>query len=327
MSELKSLDHKENFLEFSQLHLLSGCPDPHLKLAVHVARQHEDPYERAWFIGCYIGPYEVNTADAIFQGNDIWLTRKDPSGLRDWIAINWGKFSIRRERRAARTVSKMSECMLSYANFVVDTLPELVEADYDTVWKTADKQLRYFGRYALIKVLEGLHRSGLLRNPVPDIRPVGGWSPRETLALIYPQHTEVFKSTSNKPAALELIQENVLELKVELEKVAGQSLTMYEMEVLLCNYRQYPKHHPGWPLDSDLQYYHTFIRNWGYEPVFDFKTARMSLFSNSVLGEVSGWEGPRVGLGETYVNFGYHWSDVLYDFNASKDDLSKPVRR
>lgn len=322
------MDHVANFLEFSRLHLLSGCPDPHLKIAVHQMVQEDDPYESAWRAGCYVAPYEVCTGSLIWSNWNVWDARNKPEQFTKWIADTWPKWNIRRERRAARTPTKMAECLLSYANFV--TTPELLAAHardkYDDFWKLADANLRYFGRYALIKLLHALHTGGIIEHPINDIRPAGGWSPRETMALLDPAMEELYTKNSTKPDVLAVIKTRTDIVKELLEDHVGEKVSYYDVEVLLCNYRQYPKHHPGWPLDSDLNYYHTFVQNWE-EPVFDWKAVRAELFPAEVLGEIQGWEGPREELNEVFPKHGYLWSDVLYDYQASKANLASPVER
>lgn len=322
------MDHKVNFLEFSRLHLLAGCPDPHLKMAVHQMRATEDPYESAWRAGCYVAPYEVCTGSLIWSNWDIWSVKEKPGEFTKWIEETWSRWNIRRERRAARTPSKMAECLLSYANFVTDPnlLAAHVEDQYQDLWSVSDVSLRYFGRYALIKLLEALNRGGLVRNIIPDIRPNGGWSPRETMALLDPAHAALYTEGGNKTAVLNTIQEETDKLQRELSEYTQQVVSYYNVEVLLCNYRQYPKHHPGWPLDSDLKYYYTFVRN-NEEPTFDWKAMRKELFPIEVLGEIQGWEGPREDLNTVFPTYQYLWSDVLYDYQLSKNNLGVPVKR
>lgn len=322
------MDHKVNFLEFSRLHLLAGCPDPHLKMAVHQMRATNDPYESAWRAGCYVGPYEVCTGSLIWSNWDVWTVMEKPEEFTKWVEETWSRWNIRRERRAARTTKKMSESLLSYAKYVTDPnlLAAHVEDQYQDLWSVTDGSLRYFGRYALIKLLEALHRGGLVRNSIPDIRPDGGWSPRETMALLDPAHEVLYKEGGNKPAAHIAIQEETDKLREELSEYTHQDVSYYNVEVLLCNYRQYPKHHPGWPLDSDLNYYHTFVKNWE-EPVFDWKAVRKELFPAEALGEIQGWEGPREELNTVFNTHHYLWSDVLYDYQKSKDNLGVPVKR
>lgn len=322
------LDHKANFLEFSRLHLLAGCPDPHLKIAVHQMVQEDDPYQSAWRAGCYVGPYEVCTGSLIWSNWDVWDVKNQPEKFTKWIAESWHGWNIRRERRAARTPAKMAECLISYANFVTDheLLAKHARDKYNDFWELADKNLRYFGRYALIKLLHALHLGGIIENPINDIRPAGGWSPRETMALLDPANEELYKKSSSKVPYQALIKTETDKVKEALSKYVGEEVSYYDVEVLLCNYRQYPKHHPGWPLDSDLNYYHTFVNNWE-EPVFDWKAVRKELFPEEVLGEIQGWEGPREELNEVFPKYGYFWSDMAYDYHASKGNLASPVIR
>lgn len=326
MSDLKlpeGLTHRENFFHFSKLHLDTGCPDPHLKIIVDEMKRIENPYDAAWLAGCYVGPYEVCTGALIAHDWNVWTTRKEPEKFGAWISDNWYNFNIRRERRAARTVKKMTECLLSYADFVCnrDKLSAVSNEGFDTLWKFADANLRYFGRYALIKLLHALHEGGLVHNDINDIRANGGWSPRETLALI----NGLEDTKDNKAPMITKVNTRAFTGKEELEDYLGKEVSWYDYEVLLCNYRQYPKHHPGWPHDSDLKYYLAFKSKFG-EPSINFKAIRANLFHSVVLGEVNGWDGPREELDNTFYKYGYHWSDILYDYKTTTD-LANPVDR
>lgn len=321
------MDHRSNFREFSKLHILAGCPDTHVQIVSANMRKEEDPIQKVWMAGCFIGPYEPCTGSAIWDRWNISEVRSRPEEFSKWIKENWSKFNIRRERRAARTPDKMAESLLSYANFSVEVLPYIKDQPYEVLWSAGMDNLHYFGRYALIKLLETLHQGGAVRAAIPDIRPVEGWSLRQTLALLFPQHAGLMNSTDNSPHTLNLIQEYVEEIRCWLAKDLGREVTHFVVEVLLCNYRQFPKHFPGWGQDEDLMYYNEFKKKWNTEPFFDFKGIRKELFPPEVLGEVQGWEGIREDVQECFVKHDYYWSDVVWDYNQSKRNLAKPVKR
>jgi len=333
-----SLDqHWAYFREFCRLELASGGPDPHLKLCAYAMRQEPDPLERAWMALCYVAPYEVSTGAVLWS---TWPLRRrvEAPGLGPWLQEHWRGLQIRRERRAARTPTKMLASLESARYWIVTDLPKLqafqpesyagpveqVDA-FDALWSSAKHGLQYFGRYALIKVLETLQQGGVVDAPAYDIRPDGGWSPRATLALLFPDH-EAALNGSNSPDDLAVARAATDATIVDLQAHTGRPVSYFETEVLLCNYKQaVERKYPGRPQDTDLGYYHKVKEYWRAVP-FPFLRYRHALFPAAVLGERQGWTGPREELGETFQKFQYFWSDLLFDY-AMTQDLAFPVPR
>jgi hypothetical protein len=54
---------------------------------------------------------------------------------------------------------------------------------------------------------------------------------------------------------------------------------------------------------------------------------RTRIFPHQHLGELHGWSGARNDCGGVLAKYGYTWSDMLYDYMKSKDDLGNPVKR
>jgi hypothetical protein len=312
----------------------TGCPDPHLKMAAHMMRGVEGMAERAWLAACYLAPYEVST------GYQIWHTWKlgeaiaAPDKFATWIEQKRSGFLIRRERRASYTVPKMVASMMSAAEWIHDKLPHLADATYDELWD-ASESLRYFGRYGRIKMLQTLHLGGCVRDSLPDIRPAGAWSPRQTLGLIFPEYAALLNEGGDRPEVLATVNSISEDLRARTAEASGRAVSIFTHEVLLCNYRQTvpvpgdaeekKKKHIGWSLDTDLAYRDRARAYWS-ELAVPFEEVRASLFPPQVLGEKMGWDGNRDGIGMTFTRHGYFWSDMLYDYNAT-GDMANPVRR
>lgn len=320
--------HRDSFLEFARWEIATGGPDPHLKVAVEGLRRASNNSERIWRAGCYVAPYEVSTGSVIWSEWPLERTLRYPRHFTNWLRKHWKGLCIRRERRAARTPAKMTECLLSVAAYA-SRHPRGVGDEYEAVWKRADRELRYFGRYALIKFLETLHRGGAMSFGIPDIRPKGGWSPRTALALIYNQPTDTALIESNAPEILSDVQRKTDELlhTVALEnQKAIHPVSYFDIEVLLCNYRQaILRKYPGRPQDTDLAYYYKAKDYWSEIP-FPVLEVRRKLFPKQVLGELQGWNGPREELGVTYAEHGYFWCDLVHDYHKTKA-LAQPALR
>lgn len=323
------LYHKTNFLEFCRLELLSGGPDPHLAVTGYAVKQLSNNADKAWRVGCYIGPYEATTGAVIYHYWPLKRVLADEAGFRSWVKENWSRILFRRERRAARSIPKFTDSLLSYAQWVDRDLPTVRGDGYAATWESAIKGIRYVGRYATIKLLEGLTRYAGVDSVATDIRPAGAWSPRKTLAMVFPEHAALLNSNDNKPATLTLANDLASSLRSAVSAHAKQLVTNFQVEVLLCNYRQaLAGKYPGRPQDTDLSYHYEARQRWGDTVVntaIDFFTARQSLFNGRVLGEKIGWHGVREELGLTHPKYGYFWSDVIYDYKKTHD-LAAPVR-
>lgn len=335
------MNHHNAFPEFCALELSTGGPDPYLKiasLAVVEAASHE---QRVWRACCFVAPYEINTGALLWEH---WPYPKEVSRSPDkfihWVAENWKGFQFRRERRASRTPKKFAECLISAAEFADGESKELLHCSYEDAWRLSDKALRYFGRYALTKMLQTLYLGNGMAAGMPDIRPAGGWSPRTTLAWMYSDGEIVGASSSgdsefvrsNRPrmiaevnAKAETLRQYVGEY-VSASGVEGE-LEYYDFEVLLCNYRQaLTFRYPGRSHDTDLGNYHRACTYWREAFRFPLLEYRQRLFHKRVLGELNGWSGQRENLENTWKDYGYFWCDTRYNYWKSVDNLAQPTR-
>lgn len=324
-------DHRAAFADFASLELGTGGPDPHLSIAAHAMRariQGATDVDAAWLAACYVGPYEVTTGSIIAFQWPLSRVLMDPLGFSAWIRDTWPRWQIRRERRAARTPVKMAQCLISCAQWVATefdaarTLPT-----YQGLWAATEPHLRYLGRYAAIKLLETLARAGLVVAQASDIRPAGAWSPRLTLSWLYPSAEELLVRGGDRPAVLEQVNILAADFLQWLELTLERPVGWFNLEVLLCNYRQALENkYPGRPQDTDLKYHRKAVAAWeDLHPVMlDVLGLRQQLFPSQVLGELQGWPGVRDELGTTHAQHGYFWSDLRYSY-ARTTDLSQPV--
>jgi len=97
----------------------------------------------------------------------------------------------------------------------------------------------------------------------------------------------------------------------------------------LCEFRQASERHqyPGRAHDSELDHLRTVQ---ALNPEVEFRTleARKELFPHWALGELQGWEGRRP-LGHVMNEYGFLWSDNIYDFKktAELDQFHNPIIR
>lgn len=295
-----------------------------MKMAEHLATKSSDPL---WLAGCYTVPYVVSTMVAI---TNRW-TRKavlaDEGKLKGWVNEHWEHLPIRKERRVnGMGPDKLADVMVGYASWLEEgNLERLHGLPFEEAFGGLNPP--HYGRYFKMKLYEVLRRtlrrtkSRTVIPEMPDILPKDGAHPRKGLALMFHEHD--YKS--NKVEDLGQANELSGELKQDLEE-AGITVDWFVTEVLLCNYRQAVNggQYPGRAHDSELGHYHVVQR--GFPEVGKVLKCRADLFDGRYLGEVGDrWQGRRVEIGKVLMEYGYVWSDALYDYNATTD-LARPVR-
>jgi hypothetical protein len=320
-------EHWKFFAEFCHYDRLAGGPDPHMACIGHMAKDCNE-IDRIWYAGCYIGVYNVPTAEVIF--NELsWSA--SPQLITTWVDRHWDGLSFRRERRAVRSRAKLAKYLISYSEWMRkdhawwDGLMSPTEA-YEAAWRDVHK-VYGIGRYVALKLLEFFQRYCDAPIELPDMRPSGGWSPREALALLYPEHAMILKSSDPR---LDVIANHKFEeARVYLELGLGVSLDRYNMQVLLCDYKQSvigKRQYPGRSQDSELDYAREVHSYFGEDDTTMWET-RKAIFPHWALGELNGWEDVRSELGNVLADYKYTWSDAVYSWRESKDNLAKPVVR
>jgi len=322
---MKPEEHWYWMAEFIRLETDLGGPDPHLATLGKMIEA-EPQWERVWRIGCYAAGYNVPTGEAIWQEWSQGDVLGRPAEFAGWIAAHWAGMGLRRERRAVRTPEKFARCLVSYAAWMETamTAPWWTEPDFPRAWQECDR-IYGMGRYVLLKLVEGLCRYGGARFVETDIRAAGGHSPREGLALLYPEHLSRLTSSDNSPLLVRWIEEVVAaDARVRLERMTGP-LDYFTLQVILCEYKkvQAGRQYPGRTHDTELRYLADAQRYW--RNTSTMLAARRAIFPVQVLGEVQGWDGKREELSACLPDHGYLWSDLIFDYHAT-DDLAAPAR-
>lgn len=285
--------YRERFIEFSKAELATGGPDQHLRIIGELGKR--DEYDASWLVGAYMAPYNVPGGLAII---DSWpnatyaYDAADLDDLASWFKTNWPGFPVRKERRPCRSPYKMAEYLNSYARWSIDVLPKIADANYETLWKSLD-DVKYVGRYAGMKMLESLRRTGVIKAKMPDIRAGkgGDWSPRLALSYLYPEYDELLNRDHSSEAGIEI---NVFAEFVYPEFAQSAGIPdMYTFEVLLCDFKQHleGKYPPGKPLNSEWNHIQK-VKSWpGFASVNTdvIIELRRELFPHEYLFEVSGW--------------------------------------
>lgn len=319
------LDHEKRFVEFCEYELLTGGPDPHMAAAVEIGR----PLPRAealWFVHLYVAFYNVPSAETVWRHWPHDEARADTSGFQGWLVENWWKLAVRRERRTVNSPTKMHRCCAAFFEQEVpgelEALPS--SAGFEGLWGFATS-LPHVGRYAATKLTEAWYRLGETPHECPDIRAAGGWSPRSTLLLLFGEGDP----RDDSPQAVRQAESLAAELRRELGQQRSVHLSPFQLEVLLCEYKESAvtrRQYPGRSLDSELGYERAIREQWpGGGPSLHM-AARRALAPSWALGEAQGWAGVRPELGHVLSRFGYTWSDKIYDYRAT-EDLGNPVRR
>jgi hypothetical protein len=294
--------------------------------------RNESDQERWWRALCYIAVYNVPFGEVLWQQLP-WSTVRD-YGMSDFHRWCDGVFRAqtlvtRFERRCVRRADWMTEYLTSARELVLD-IPRLAEAcarqlpedAYELAWNRVCNTDR-IGRYVAIKLLELWRRDGTLQIATPDIRPKGAWSPRKTLGELFPG-TGVEARDDNK-ALLETVRHYSREAVARLAGDYGVEIDLFELQVVLCEYRESwegKKQYPGRSLDSELGYARKAKELWGVNT--ELWNTRVRLFPLKHLGELNGWEGPRKEVAVVLHDYGYTWSDLLFDFTATKN-MREPV--
>ena len=322
--------HRKMYAEFCRLEVASGGPDPCLDI-VAASCKGIDKQIAAWRAGCHVNTWVIASGAMIWhkypEPADILLEQLED--LIEWLTVNKEGLPARRDRRAVYDKKKMAQCAITYATWVIDELPSLYDASYEELWKSVSTNVRYFGRYATLKVLESLHRMGIVKAGAQDIRAQGAWSPRLTLAWLSPRNVELLNEGGNKADVIRQVDAIAKASIDDVKNRNGLELGWYQQEVLLCNYRQgITWRHPGRSHDSELGYWHKTKNHWGEDKLKEaiaFLDIRQRLYPYVYLGELNGWEGNRKELEVCFLEHSYFWSDGEYSYNNT-DDLAEPVR-
>lgn len=330
-------DHWKHFADFCRLEMASGGPDPQIPL-VGVMSNGQSWEDHVWWGGCYIAVYNVPFAEVLWSEWSWERVQAEGSRLETWLKYNWSWIVTRIERRCVRRPAWMAEFLLGYRDMVLG-LPKQLEQ-----WGGVDSHVRYnhlwdysltvprLGRYVALKLLEYYRRYCDIDASAPDIRPKDAWSPRRTLSILFPENADQLNG-GNDESTLQLVNRTVDQLLVRLGDF-GVHPSIFDAQVMLCEYRESyegKRQYPGRSIDSELSYAHKAHHcTEGKYPTKVFWSARDELFPLVHLGEHNGWTGPRKELGIVLSQYGYTWSDLLYDYTQTSGfggNIARPVRR
>ncbi len=332
-------DHWQQFYDFCRLDKAAGGPDPHMVCIGQIAKQRGlDRAGSAWLGACYAAVYNVPTALVIHRRFSTPEAALDRLEVEAWLLDNWGGITFRRERKAVRSIEKLARCLSSAAVYC-RALDEHLKAwaaipspkqRYEAAFRSVCDGIYGFGRYIGQKWLEFGFRCCGFPVRVHDIRAKDGWSPRYALALLYPEHRELLEDGGDGPDAVRAVEALAVDARDTLLGVFGLELDFYELQVLLCDYKQCwsgRRQYPGRSQDSELDYSHKITPHWGEEAFTEMFSARAMVAPGWALGEINGWEGVRKPLGAVLRDHGYMWSDSLYLWSDSAANLSSPAPR
>lgn len=283
--------HRELFAAFASAELEAGGPDPQLAFMLRYA-DGRPLADRLWAAGAYCAVHCVPTAMLTLQ------RYPEPGvllGLERWLGRWWRNLPVRPEMKSARVVDKRARCLRDFSALAV-RWAEAPPSDYEHAWHDSIAAVKYYGRYMAIKFVELARR--ILQEPalaLPDLRARQAWSPRRTLGWFYPSARSVLDSDDVTSAALAVVHEKASALLHALHKRHGVALSWFQLQVLLCEYREAwaGGFYPGGTHDEELVYYALA------EPAFStalsrrFFQLRAELFPPAALGECGGWGGLR----------------------------------
>jgi len=335
VDKLTTEQHWQNYVDFCHYDMLAGGPDSHMTLAGHLSKG-LPLMERLWHAGVYAGVYNVPTAELIWTGfthtEMLKISNKD---LTDFLTKNWQGIATRTERKCVRVPANMAYYFKNFAEWI-QTLPKSIyydknagttESRYEELWEHSQKSVKFLGRYSGFKLLEFMTRYCDIPIRLPDIRPRGGWSPRTMLSILYPNEKEILLGPDTDASLARINKIANHALRTVSEAVDG--MDMYKLEVFLCDYKQCyfgRRQYPGRSQDSEIAYLKKLEGYWKDDFNFQMLKGRAEIFPHWALGEKSGWDVVRKELGTVLYDYGYMWSDSLYDYKNTMD-LSVPTSK
>lgn len=321
-------EHFVHFAEFVKGVELAGGTTPHVAMTVQSMSRLDDPLEKLWFAGCYALTYNWPAAERLF----LEVRPSEAPGILPWLEEHWDGLPLRKERKSVFRKTYFARSAAAYATFAWGMSgPAAWPETYTEAFDLFVRANYCMGRYIAIRWLEVMRRAfpdACAGWVMPSILSDGGQHSRKALALVYPGAAEALLG-GNKPHELAASDHAAATLKLDLELTYGLKTNFYEMQSLLCEFKQSAlgrKQYPGKSIDTEMDYMTKVLEHWGTYTTTTFWDVRRECFPEWTLGELNGWDGVRPELGRVLADFGYTWSDAIYDWGASKDDLSVPVK-
>lgn len=332
-------DHFIHFAEFVKAVELASGTTPHVAMTVESMNRLDDPLEKLWFAGCYALTYNWPAAERLFLER-----RPDNPPDVDWLTEHWAGLPLRKERKSVFRKDYFARSAATYANLAMELVDDPPwPLSYESAFSMFTQGTYCMGRYIAIRWLEVMRRAfpaSCSDWVMPSILSDGGQHPRKALALIYPAYGKWLLG-GNDARELRVSDTAAAQLKVDMELEYGIQTNFYEMQSLLCEYKQSVlgrKQYPGKSIDTEVDYFDKVQAHWSpalgssaWDAIrpSQFLDVRKHCFAYKFLGEFSGWHGVRPELSSVLAEFGYTWSDVTYDYAATRasGDFSSPVQR
>lgn len=288
-----------------------GGPDCQFTLMLDHARHHpprrargvDEDVDTVWLLGCYGAHHVAPSAYAVWERFGPTQALRHPDKLRSWLKRHWDALPVRREMRSHRMLEKRTQCLLDFAKYALSERWQ--KGDFDFLWDDTQKNVKYYGRYMSIKFLELLRRTVRPDVKSYDIRAQYAWSPRECMALLYPEHRS-WLADRHRNDTKTVVRVEALATKIKRDLAEhGIKVSYFQLQGLLCNYKEmlYGRFYPGAGHDEELFYLAQFGKDFDTAPWYE---TRARIFDHEYLGELARpkWNGIRPEVGERWMRRG-----------------------
>jgi hypothetical protein len=305
-------DHWPAFAYFVKAEVDAGGPDCQLHLLLECA-PHVSTMEKVWLAGCYGAHHCVPSAYAVWlkYRPDELLESYANGRLQQWLESHWSALPVRPEMRSHRMVEKRAQCLHDFALYTIQEAWADPRQTYDTLWDDSQARIKYYGRYMAIKYLELIRRVARPDIQVSDIRSRAAWSPRITLGMLFPNHFLQLSNREDNSEDTLQVAEDFATITLERLNDRGVSISYFQLQVLLCNYREALNggtagFYPGAGHDEEMDYIDVAMPHFGDQVTYLYDV-RKRAFKPEYLGELNGWHGLRP---EKFQE----WADLLLNF-------------
>jgi hypothetical protein len=285
--------------------MTAGGPDPQVRLTGEAIQRHRlggELHTACDLAGLFVVPYSCAGAAILWR-----LYEKKPvETWQPWLEQHGSSIPVRKERRPVKgSWPRFTECAKSWLDWCYNSAPHVTSLPYRDVYKSVTSDVKYFGRYATMKLLETMYQAGITAFAQDTMVPRDGKFPRRTMALLMPEHSEMLlaKGPGNE-AEIDALCDRI---RQGTSDRIGQEISWFQIETMLCIYRQsLGGKYPGGRHDSELGHWWRTIQAVGPDisaqlhEQFPFHRLRGELYPHEYLGEFNDpqWWGIRPELEE-----------------------------
>lgn len=289
--------HRRLFTDFCRIEMAAGGPDPQVRLTAEAVRCHtRGGIDLA---GLFVVPYSCAGAAILWR---LAERKPNPSTWQPWLEQHGKGLPVRKERRPVKGHwGRFTTCVVSWYEWCEKSYPSMVDRPYADVYASVTKEVKYFGRYATMKLLETMYQAGLMSGQQNTIVPRDGKFPRRSMALLMPEHEAILKG-KREEAEVDALADRI---RLSISDRLGVEVTWFQLETMLCIYGQSLRgKYPAGRHDSELGHWTRTMAHYG-EPAatelrqqFPFSDLRRKLYPVEFLGEWNdpGWDGVRDDL-------------------------------